>query len=137
MSVQRRFGNNNGIYPWVAVGGVIAVIAIIVIVAIATSASAASSSAGPFWYYGAPVASFPFGFFWLWPVLGFFFIFFVVRWFFWGWGWGGGWGGGWRNRSYYYNNYHSDAESILEARYARGEITKEQFEQMKRDIRQD
>jgi putative membrane protein len=131
MSVQRRFGNNsNGIYPWVAVGGVIAIIAIIVLVAIATSASAASS-AGPFWYYGAPVGGFPFGFFWLLPVLGFFFIFFVVRWFFWGWGWGGGW----RNRSYYYN-YHGDAESILEARYARGEITKEQFEQMKRDIRQ-
>jgi putative membrane protein len=50
--------------------------------------------------------------------------------------WGGGCCGG---RYGYYRHYSSDEEKenameILRRRYARGEITKEQFEQMKRDI---
>ncbi|MDA4112886.1 MAG: SHOCT domain-containing protein [Thaumarchaeota archaeon] len=66
----------------------------------------------------------PFGFFWIWPLLfGFFFIFFLGRWFFWGWEWRGG-----------YHGHYSDAARILEERYARGEITKDQFEQMTRDL---
>jgi putative membrane protein len=67
---------------------------------------------------------FPFGFFWIWPLFGFFFIFFLARWLFWGWGWRGG----------YHYGHHSDAARILEERYARGEITKDQFEQMTKDL---
>jgi putative membrane protein len=70
---------------------------------------------------------FPFGFFWIWPFFALLFVFFVARWFFWGWGWG--WRGGY--------GYQSDAMRILEERYARGEITKEQFEQMRKDLGQD
>jgi uncharacterized membrane protein len=53
------------------------------------------------------------------------FLFLIFRFAFWGWGWG------WRRRGYY---YYSDSKEILRQRYARGEITKEQFDQMMRDI---
>ncbi|MDA4112546.1 MAG: SHOCT domain-containing protein [Thaumarchaeota archaeon] len=77
---------------------------------------------GPYGYAG-PYFFLPFGFL--------FFIliaFFVVRSLFWGWGWrrGGGYRGNW--------GYGEDAKEILKRRYARGEITKEQFDQMKKDI---
>ena len=59
--------------------------------------------------------------------------FWFVRWAFWGWRWHyrGGYGGGygyWRHRdgSYY----------ILRERYARGEISKEQYDQLMRDLEQ-
>jgi putative membrane protein len=69
---------------------------------------------------------FPFGWFFFIPV--FFIFFFAFRWFFWGgWGW---WGRGW-----YYRGYYDDpALATLRERYARGEITKEQYEQMRRDL---
>lgn len=75
-------------------------------------------------YYGYPWFGwmfFPFGIFF------FIFLFFVFRIAF----WGGGWG--WRRR-YWYG--YSDANEILRQRYARGDITKEQFEQMSRDLEQ-
>ena len=43
------------------------------------------------------------------------------------------WGGGYR-RAYW--RHHSEAAEIVKARYARGEITKEQFDQMMRDLEQ-
>ncbi len=65
---------------------------------------------------------FPFGF------LFFFFIVFALgRLFFWPWGWGG-------RRGYWH--HHSGAEEIVRERYAKGEITKEQFDQMMRDLGQ-
>jgi len=67
---------------------------------------------------------YPFGFGWIWIPFAFFFLFFVLRWFFWPWGWGYG-------RGYWTGD---DAYSILRERFARGEITKEQFEQMSRDL---
>jgi len=81
--------------------------------------------AGPGPYYGYPWYGwwfFPFGIF-------FFFIFliFVSRLVFWPMGWG------WRRR-YWYG--YGDAREILRQRYARGEITKEQFDQMNRDMDQ-
>jgi len=65
---------------------------------------------------------FPFG-----SVFCFFIAFFVLRMLFWPLGWGGRRG-----------NWHftGDAEEILRQRYARGGITKEQFEQMAKDLEQ-
>jgi putative membrane protein len=53
--------------------------------------------------------------------------------------WGGGCCGGHHGHYEHYGHYGSDEEretaiEILRRRYARGEITKEQFEQMKKDI---
>jgi putative membrane protein len=48
-------------------------------------------------------------------------VFLVARWFFWPW-------------RAVYRYPHSSAESILKERYAKGEITREQFEQMMHDI---
>jgi len=66
---------------------------------------------------------FPFGL--LWALLLLFLVFGVLRWVFWSWGW--------RRRAYYWRNY-DQAHQILRERYARGEITKEQFDQMTRDL---
>jgi len=75
----------------------------------------------PFFFF------FPFGF-----VFFLIFIFFIARLIFWGtwWGWRGRGGWGYRGRYYYWG----DAKEILRQRYARGEITKEQFDQMNRDL---
>ena len=58
------------------------------------------------------------------------FLFLIFRFIFWGWG---GWG--WRRR-YWYGYGYGDAREILRQRYARGEISKEQFDQMTRDLEQ-
>jgi uncharacterized membrane protein len=73
-------------------------------------------------YYGGWWFFFPFGF-----IFFFFIIFAVGRLFFWPWGWG-------YRRGYWYN--HDEASEILRQRYARGEITKEQLDQMMRDLEQ-
>jgi len=52
-------------------------------------------------------------------------LFFISRLVFWPMGWG------WRRRYWY-----GDAREILRQGYARGEITKDQYEQMKRDLEQ-
>ena len=54
-----------------------------------------------------------------------------------GWGWGGGCCG---SRGSQYGRYRSDEEKetfmeILRRRYANGEISKEQYEQMKNDLK--
>jgi len=81
-----------------------------------------------YWHAAAPQA---YGW-WPWAPLGWFFFipvffvaFFVLRFFWWG-----PWGGhGWY--------YHEDsAMSVLRGRFARGEVTKEQFEQMRKDLAQ-
>ena len=73
-------------------------------------------------YYGGGWFFFPFGFIFI-----FFIIFVVGRLLLWPWGWG------WR-RGYWY--HYGDAREILRQRYARGEVTKDQFEQMMRDLEQ-
>ncbi|TLZ90987.1 MAG: hypothetical protein E6J98_08035 [Methanobacteriota archaeon] len=50
--------------------------------------------------------------------------------------WWGGWGGGWGGYGRHYWRYGDDAHAILRSRYARGEITGEQFEQMMGDLEQ-
>ncbi len=84
-------------------------------------------------FYPPVAVAGPYPFFWgfgfFWPIFGLFFLFFVLRWMFWPW------------RPYRYGYYRrlgypgtDDAISILRARYARGELTKEQFDQMMRDL---
>jgi uncharacterized membrane protein len=81
----------------------------------------------PVVYYPVGYGFFPFGFFF---ALFFIFVAFgVVRWLFFPWRWGYSrryWGRGWAygDRAYY----------VLRERYARGEITKNQYDQMMRDL---
>jgi uncharacterized membrane protein len=71
-------------------------------------------------YYGRWWFFFPFGFIFL-----VFFVFFIGRLLFWPWGW---------RRGYWY--HRDEAGEILRQRYARGEISKEQLDQMMRDLEQ-
>jgi putative membrane protein len=82
------------------------------------------------------MGGYPFYGWWFFPFGIFFFlfiVFFVFRFIFFGWTWG------WRRRYWYgygYGHGYGDAHEILRQRYARGEITKEQFDQMTRDLEQ-
>jgi putative membrane protein len=89
------------------------------IAAIAVGASLYFNTAPPQYYGWWPWA--PFGWFFLIPV--FFVAFFVLRLFWWGW-----WGG----RGWYYRE--DSAMLVLRDRFARGELTREQFEQMRKDL---
>ncbi len=77
----------------------------------------------PFWGFG-----------WLWIFLGFFLVFGLLRLAVWGprWGWGG------YSRHYGYGPYgrQNEAYHIIRERYARGEITKDQYEALMRDLYQ-
>jgi uncharacterized membrane protein len=64
---------------------------------------------------------FPFGW-----VFGFLILFFLLRWILWPWRWD----------SHRRNRGYRDEYHILRVRYARGEITKEQFDQMTRDLQE-
>jgi uncharacterized membrane protein len=91
------------------------VIPIVAVLAIAAGLGVYFYSAGihPYWF---PFPFFPLIFF---PV--FFLVFFGFRWL--GcWGWSGGW--------------YDPAMGTLRERYAKGEITKEQLDQMTRDLAQ-
>ncbi len=79
----------------------------------------------PFMYW------FPFG--WIWIFLGFFLFFGLLRFAFWGPRW---WGGYYRHYGYGPYGRENDAYHILRERYARGEITKDQYDAMMRDLYQ-
>jgi putative membrane protein len=68
---------------------------------------------------------FPFGL--LFGIFLIFIIFGALRWVFWPWGWG------YRRRHW---RYRDESYYILRQRYAKGEITKEQFEQMMHDLQE-
>ena len=80
----------------------------------------------PPWTGAAPVfwPIFPIGFF-----LGLLFLFIVLRWALWG-GW---WGEGWRVDSGW--QLSTTPEEILRVRYARGEISSDEFRRLKDDLR--
>jgi putative membrane protein len=109
-------------FAWVIVA--LAAVTVIVFVATLVARSYPYTPTMPYgdtffgWWF------FPFGFFFF--LIFLFFIFRVAIW-----GWGGGWG--WRHRYFY---RYGDAREILRQRYASGEITKDQFEQMMRDLEQ-
>ena len=73
----------------------------------------------PYYYF--------FGWWWIFPIFFFAMVFFGFRWW---WGWGCWWGYGGRY-SYYYQD---SALELLRERFARGDITKEQYDQMKKDL---
>jgi putative membrane protein len=75
--------------------------------------------------YDGPWTWPPFGWFFFIPV--FFIIFFAIRLFFW-WGQWGSWG--WEGQ----HHDEGSAMEVLRRRFARGEIDKEKFEQMRRDL---
>lgn len=78
--------------------------------------------AGPFYW-------FPFG--WIWIFFGFFLFFGLLRWAFFP------WGRGYRRwYGYGYQGRQNEAYHILRERYARGEITKDQYDSMMRDLYQ-
>ncbi len=84
-------------------------------------------------FYRAPAgtAYYSYDFGWGWNILGILFFIWMLSWVFcWRWGW--------RGRGYRYRRWYrdDDAYNILRQRYAKGEITKEQFDQMTRDLQQ-
>ncbi len=104
------------------IGLVMLAFVILVVVGIGTSVFFAPR---PFPQAFSPFSFFRFG--WFFGLFWILIIFWAVRWLFWPrrWGYGRGyWGYG--DESYY----------ILRQRYARGEITKEQLDQMMRDLRE-
>ncbi len=83
---------------------------------------------------GTAPAYYPFwGFGWIWLFVGFFLIFGLLRFAFWGPRW---WGGYYRRYGYGPYGRENDAYHILRERYARGEITKDQYDAMMRDLYQ-
>lgn len=113
------------------IGWVILAFLVLIFAAIALSAYFGSFVARPVGYPGFPFFFFPFG--WIFGVFWIFIVFWAVSWIFWprrGW-----WGGGYGRRYWGYTGY-GDEYQILRQRYARGEITKEQFDQMTNDLRQ-
>jgi putative membrane protein len=72
-------------------------------------------------FYQFSPAYFPFHFGLLGDIFLIFLLFLIARWVFWPWRLG--------------NSHPDNAHSILKERYAKGEITKEQFEQMMLDLK--
>ena len=115
-SAQRR----GQAWPFIAVG----VILVLIGIALFSGLYLFPRYVAPYGYYYIPF--FPFGF--LWIIIGLFLFFGLLRFIFWPWGWGG------YRRRYRYG--YDESYRILRERYARGEVTKDQLDQMTRDLDQ-
>jgi putative membrane protein len=110
------------------------VLIVIVIAAALTGLYLYFNNTSPSTYYGPHYfgrwPGWPFfGFGWLFIPLILFLIFFGLRWFVWG-------GCGWARGCWYHRQHYDPALEILRERFARGEITKEQFDDMLRNLRE-
>ncbi|HZW55688.1 MAG TPA: SHOCT domain-containing protein [Nitrososphaerales archaeon] len=108
---------------WIAIGALFLLIGVVALLSLIFGPSIFGATfPRPYLFF------FPFPFFGFWSFLFVIFIIFLgVRWLFFPWRrryYGGG---------YYYPRYDPALQTLRE-RYARGEITKEQFEQMLRDL---
>ncbi len=107
------------LWPWI----LIPIVAVVAVVSFATVVFLTFGGAGPYpWPWWGFFPWFPFVGIWI--FFGFLFLFGVFRWGAGPWAWGYGWDR--RNRD--------DSRTILRERYARGEITREQFDEMRRDL---
>src|SRR3989304_1173332 len=139
--MQREYASHNdkGRFPTAIVAVVAVVIAVaVIIVAVFAYLSSRNSYYGNGYYGGYGMMGGFGGFSMLFMIPIVLIVMVVIGYAIWrGFGWGGGCCGG---RHYgHYGHYASDEEretamEILGRRYAKGEITKEQFEQMKKDI---
>ncbi len=102
------------LWPWI----LIPVAGLIVVISFAIVGFLTVGTAGPWPWWGF----FPwFPFVGIWIFFGFLFLFGAFRWSVGPWGWGYGWD-------------RDDSRAILRERYARGEITQEQFNRLRRDL---
>ena len=100
--------------------GIVGLVAVVGI-SIALSFYFAPRPGGAFYY-----PFFPFHFGWLGGIFLIFIVLWIARWFLWPWR-------RWDCRTYS-RNAGDEAHNIVRARYAKGEITKEQYESMMRDL---
>src|SRR5437879_8539343 len=119
MQGERDYYRHRRLIGW-GIAGLLLFIGVVVLVgAILRAAIGPGAGFGGFFFV-------PFGFFFF-----LFFLFFVFGWFRRrGWRWGG-----WRGYPMMWG-YHDSAAEILRHRYARGEITTAQYDQMMLDIQQ-
>jgi putative membrane protein len=125
---------DRGKFPTAIIAIVAAVIAVAVIL---TAAFAYFSSRNSYYgngYYGGMMGGFGgFGMLFMIPIG--LVVLIIIGYAIWrGFGWGGGCCGSHHNGHYGSYDEKESAMEILRQRYARGEITKEQFDQMRKDI---
>jgi uncharacterized membrane protein len=106
-------------WMWYGLGAMFVLIGLAVVVGELYPGAGAASTTGPM-----------FGFGWVSNVFAILFAVWIFSWIF-GWGWRG-------SRRHRYRGWYPDdnAYQIIKERYAKGEITKEQFDQMMRDLQQ-
>ena len=121
------------IVGWGIIVGLIVVIGVSIALSVYYFAPWSLGARGDF-DYPFFFSSFPFHFGWVGIILLIFLLFLVVRWLFF---WPGRERGGEGGYHAHQLQQRPDEASIVKERYAKGEITREQFEQMIRDLRQE